>query len=325
MTELRALPLDSALIDGEVVVENASGASDFSALQAVLAEGRSDGFRFYAFDLLHLDGFDLQQVPLVRRKGLLQRLLPAEPGIVRFSEHFDQDGDMILRHACRLSLEGLVSKLRDAPYRSGRDKGWVKSKCSERQELVIAGFVPSTTSRHAVGSLLLGYFEGEVLRYAGRVGTGFQHRCRSEAARTTGWSPHGQSPFADRLTADEARQVRYVQPTLVAEVEFRGWTTDHRLRHASFRGLRDDKPAREIVREEAADAGPARPARSLKLTHPDRLYWPDAGVTKEGLANYYADVWRWLSPFVVARPLSLVRCPAGIQGECFFQNMPGRA
>ena len=128
------------------------------------------------------------------------------------------------------------------------------------------------------------------------------------------------SPFADRLTADEARQVRYVQPTLVAEVEFRGWTTDHRLRHASFRGLRDDKPAREIVREEATDAGPARPARSLKLTHPDRLYWPDAGVTKEGLANYYADVWRWMSPFIVARPLSLVRCPAGIQGECFFQK-----
>lgn len=320
MTELHALPLASALIDGEVVVENASGASEFSALQAVLAEGHTDGFRFYAFDLLHLDGFDLRQVALVRRKALLKRLLPNELSIVRFSEHFDQDGDMILKHACRLSLEGLVSKLRNAPYRSGRDKSWVKSKCSERQEFVVAGFVPSTTSRRAVGSLLLGYYEGELLRYAGRVGTGFSTAIAAKLHAQLDGLSKVKSPFADRLTADEARQVRYVQPTLVAEVEFRGWTTDHRLRHASFRGLRDDKPAREIVHEEVTDLGPKRPARSLKLTHPDRLYWPDAGVTKEGLANYYADVWQWMAPFIVARPLSLVRCPAGIQGECFFQK-----
>ena len=325
VTAFRALPLESALIDGELVVENASGASDFSALQAALSDGRTDGFGFYAFDLLHLDGYDLQQVSLVRRKELLKRLLPEGPGIVRFSEHFDQDGDLILRHACRLSLEGLVSKVRDGPYRSGRGKGWVKSKCSERQEFVVAGFVPSTTSRQAVGSLVLGYYKGEALRHAGRVGTGFSADVAAKLHARLDRLRAAKSPFTDRLTADEARQVRYVQPTLVAEVEFRGWTADHRLRHASFRGLREDKPAREIVREEAADPGPAWPARSFKLTHPDRLYWPDAGVTKEGLANYYADVWRWLAPFVAPARYRWCAAPPASRGSASSRSMPGRA
>jgi bifunctional non-homologous end joining protein LigD len=320
MAAFLALPVGSALVDGELVVENASGASDFSALQAALSEGRTGGFGFYAFDLLHLDGYDLRQVPLIRRKELLRRIIPDVPGILRFSEHFDQNGDVILRHACRLSLEGLVSKLRDGPYHSGRGKDWVKSKCSERQEFVVAGFVRSTTSPYAVGSLVLGFYEGEELRHVGRVGTGFSAAVARSLYATLDRLRVADSPFADRLTADEARQVRYVQPTLVAEVEFRGWTADHRLRHASFRGLREDKPAREIVREETTDIKPARPGRSLKLTHPDRLYWPDVGVTKEELADYCADVWRWLAPFIVARPLSLVRCPSGIQGECFFQK-----
>jgi len=316
---LAALPCETALIDGELVVENENGASDFAALQTDLGEGHSDRFVFYAFDLIHLDGIDLGSVRLVERKARLERLLAGMPPTLRYSAHIEADGELVQRHACRLSLEGIVSKLRDGPYRSGRGKGWVKSKCTERQEFVIGGYVPSTTTAKAIGSLVLGYHAGGELVAAGRVGTGYTAAVardlygRLEAIRTE------SSPFAEPLTAEQARQVRYVRPELVAEVEFRGWTTDRNLRQASFRGLREDKPAAEVVREDTADPPPA-PRVGVRLTHPDRLYWPESGVTKEGLADYYAQVWKRMAPFVVGRPLSLVRCPGGISGQCFFQK-----
>jgi bifunctional non-homologous end joining protein LigD len=318
---LQALPIGTALIDGELVVEKNTGASDFSALQADLSEGRSDRFLFYAFDLLYLDGYDLTALPLIERKRLLEQLIGKGAGIIRYSGHFEEDGDMVLRHACRLSLEGVVSKLRDAPYRSGRGKSWVKSKCSARQEFVVAGYVPSTTSRQAIGSLILGVYEGDDLVHVGRVGTGFTVPVAEELFRRLNRMRIQSSPFAKRLTADEARQARYVRPELVAEVEFRAWTADDHLRHASFRGLREDKDPRKVVRETARTTAPATaPRRTVKLTHPDRLYWPDDGVTKEGLADYYAEVWRHIAPFIVGRPLALLRCPSGITGEKFFQK-----
>ena len=314
-----ALPVGDAMIDGELAVENANGASDFSALQADLNEGRTDRFVFYAFDLLHLDGHDLRPCRLTDRKAALEQLLAEQTGLIRFSASFEQDGDLILRHACRLSLEGVVSKLRDGPYRSGRGKDWIKSKCSERQEFVVGGYVPSTTSRRAVGSLIMGYYDGKSLVHAGRVGTGYTAKVAEDLFQRLERIRRDDSPFADKLTADEARQVRYVAPELVAEVEFRGWTADRHLRHAAFRGLREDKPATDVVQESPATPG-ARPRTSAKLTHPDRVYWPDAGVTKEGLADYYAEVWRFMAPYVVARPLALVRCPGGVTEQCFFQK-----
>ena len=316
----KALPVGTAMIDGELVVESQNGASDFSMLQADLSEGRVDRFVYYAFDLMHLDGYDLRATPLVMRKEALAQLLTGERGILRYSEHFDQDGDLILQHACRLSLEGVISKLRDGAYRSGRGKSWVKSKCSQRQEFVVAGYVPSTTSRKAIGSLVLGYYDDGKLIHAGRVGTGFTATVAEDLYRRLERIRSPSSPFAERLSADAARQVRYVKPQLVAEVEFRGWTGDQNLRHASFRGLREDKDASEIVRETIGDSAKPPPRTSVKLTHPDRIYWPDAGVTKEGLAHYYAEVWRHMAPFIVGRPLALVRCPQGISGQCFFQK-----
>jgi bifunctional non-homologous end joining protein LigD len=316
------LGVQSALIDGELVVETGSGTSDFSALQADLGEGRTDRFVFYGFDLLHLNGYNLQDAPLVGRKELLERVFGGDRGALRYSCHFEESGDLVLQHACRLSLEGVVSKLRDAPYRPGRSKSWMKSKCSERQEFVIAGYVPSTTSRRAIGSLVLGVYESGSLDYVGRVGTGFTAAAAEKLFKTLERLKIAASPFAKRLAAEDARQVRYVRPELVAEVEFRGWSADGMLRHSSFRGLREDKPAREVIRE----AGPAtahseKPQRrAVNLTHPDRLYWPEDGVTKEGLADYYADVWRHIAPFVAGRPLALVRCPNGIHGEHFFQK-----
>lgn len=322
VSALADIPVGTALIDGELVVETSAGASDFSALQADLSEGRSDRFRFYVFDLLHLDGYDLRDVALITRKELLEKIIGGDNAIISYSGHFEENGALVLQHACRLSLEGVVSKLRDAPYRSGRNKNWVKSKCSARQEFVVAGYVPSTTSRNAIGSLILGVYDDGKLHHVGRVGTGYTAAVAESLFKKLERIRIPSTPFDERLTAEEARQVRYVRPELVAEIEFRAWTADGNLRHASFRGLREDKPAKEIVREtpKTSKAAPKPQRRSVKLTHPDRLYWPDQGVTKEGLADYYAEVWRYASPYIVGRALALVRCPNGISGEQFFQK-----
>lgn len=318
---LRALPADSFIMDGELVVESGAGASDFSALQADLSEGRNDRFVFYVFDLMYLNGQDLRQMPLIERKGMLEDLVGVEPGRVRFSSHFGETGAMVLRHACRLSLEGIISKEADAPYRSGRGKTWIKSKCSARQEFVVAGYVPSTTSDKLVGSLALGVFDSGKLDYVGRVGTGFSATVAADLLKRLEAMRIDKSPFAGKLTADEARGVRFVRPDLVAEVEFRAWTADGLLRHASFRGLREDKPARDVVRESGpAKAAPKPQKRRVALTHPDRIYWPDEGITKEGLADYYVQVWPRIAPFIVGRPLALLRCPSGIDGPRFFQK-----
>jgi bifunctional non-homologous end joining protein LigD len=312
---------DQALVDGELVVESGSGATDFSALQADLAEGRGDRLVFYAFDLMHLGGEDLRKLPLTERKARLEPLLNGAPAALRYSEHFDDGGEIVLRHACRLGLEGVVSKLRDSPYRSGRGRSWVKSKCSARQEFVVAGYVPSSVSDSAIGSLVLGVFEDGALHHVGRVGTGFSnHTARDLFARLQPMEIR-ETPFAKRLTAEEARGARFVTPELVAEVEFRAWTADGHLRHASFRGLREDKPATEVMREAAPKAKPApEPKRRVKLTHPDRVYWPDVGLTKAGLADHYAEVWPLIAPHLIGRPLALLRCPDGIDGQQFFQK-----
>jgi len=319
---LHDLPVGTALIDGELVVETDAGASDFSALQADLSDGRTDRFVFYVFDLLYLDGYDLRRLPLVERKQLLERIVGPRAGMVRYSSHFEEQGSLVLTHACRLSLEGIVSKKRDARYRSGRGKDWIKSKCSARQEFVIAGYVPSSTSRKAIGSLVLGYYDNGKLKHVGRVGTGFTASLAEDLYRRLERIRIPSSPFAEKLTAEEAKQVRYVRPENVAEIEFRSWTAGDNLRHASFRGLREDKPAESVVREttKMAPTTSKQPRRRVRLTHPDRIYWPDEGVTKEGLADYYTEVWRHIAPFVVGRPLALVRCPQGITGHSFFQK-----
>jgi bifunctional non-homologous end joining protein LigD len=318
---LAGLPVEDAIIDGELVVEGSGGASDFSSLQADLSEGRFDRFVFYVFDLLHLGGIDLRGAALIDRKKALLELLADAPPPLRFSDHFDENGEIVLRHACRLSLEGVVSKLAEGKYVSGRSRDWIKSKCSDRQEFVIAGYVPSTTGRDMIGSLVLGYYEGGRLKHAGRVGTGFSNAVARDLLRRLKKLGADSSPFAERLASEARRGVRFVKPELVAEVEFRAWTADGILRHASFHGLREDKPAREVVREGTqAKEVPATGGTIVKLTHPDRVYWKDAGVTKEGLADYYQQVWRFMAPHVVSRPLALVRCPDGAAGQCFFQK-----
>ena len=343
------LPAEAALLDGEIVVEGDNGISDFSLLQADLKDGRTDRFVYYVFDLLYLDGDDLTAKPLTARKQALARLLKGngKTGVIRYTEHFDQAGPLILRHACEMGLEGIVSKRREAPYRSGRTDNFVKTKCHGRQEFVVAGFTASTALPGTIGALTVAVRENGVLRYAGRVGTGYTRKTARDLWRRLDALRTDRRPV--ELPADERRNdVIWVKPKLVVEVEFAGVTHGGVLRQASFKGIREDKTAQEVVREVPMAKIPAtkhavtrsvssEPARAnagdktkqktadaggvaLRLTHPDRVYWPDAGVTKADLAAYYVDVWDWMKPHVVNRALALVRAPEGIGGETFFQK-----
>jgi bifunctional non-homologous end joining protein LigD len=323
--ELATLPIDTALIDGEALVEDAAGISDFSGLQAALSEGRADAIVFYAFDLLYIDGYDLRGVPLKERKRVLADLLASQDtkGRIRYSSDFDVGGDRLLQHVCRLGAEGIVSKRADEPYRSGRAKGWLKAKCADRQEFVVAGYVPSTTSPKAIGSLIAAYYKDGKLMHAGRVGTGYSMKVAQQLFKLLDPERVPKPPFPDPLPAEARRDARFVEPKRVIEVAFRGWTAGGQIRQAAYKGLREDKPPHEVVRESTARVSNPQPARAMPaihLTHPDRVLWPEAGITKQGLADYYASVWDWIEPHIVKRPLSLVRCPTGISDACFFQK-----
>ena len=267
---LERLPVVAAFLDGEVVVETERGTPDFSALQQDLSEGRSDRFCYYVFDLLHLDGIDFTRASLIDRKAALARLVAGHAdGVLKLSEHFTERGDIVLKHACRLSLEGIVSKLATAPYRSGRTKAWLKSKCIDSDEFVVIGYVPSTTQRRTVGSLVLGYFDKGKLVYAGRVGSGFSTATaddlwrRLEAIRV-------EAPDLAALPPPEMRRnVRWAKPLLVAEVEMRGWTADGILRHAVFKGLRLDKQAADVAPERPA-VKPRAATTAGRSAHPSR-------------------------------------------------------
>jgi bifunctional non-homologous end joining protein LigD len=332
---LAALPCETALIDGEVVALGENGISSFSALQAALSEGKTANLVFFAFDLLHLDGANLQSEPLLARKEQLEELLKAADldSPLRYSEHFIEPGQTMLRHACRMGLEGVISKRAEAPYRSGRGRDWIKSKCTQRQEFVIAGYVPSKASRNQLGSLVLGYHEDGELKPAGRVGTGFTRNSAATLKKKLDAIAAKASPFSG--DAGRERGIVWVKPELVAEIAFGSWTASKTLRHSSFLGLREDKPAEEVIEEKPvkAEAKTARPATksrrkagpetTVTLSNPDKPLWPDIGFTKQGLLDYYTSVWERMAPFVVERPLSLLRAPDGVGGQVFFQKHAG--
>ena len=329
-SSLKKLQLDSALIDGEVIVETQSGVPSFSELQQALSAGKEDGLVYCVFDLLYCNGIDLRNVALIERKALLERIVAslAGAGNIRFSQHLEGDGAQMLEHACRMGLEGIVSKRRNEPYRSGRGEHWLKSKCVERQEFVLLGYVPSTVTKAAVGSLIVGYYEDGKLMYAGRVGTGYSAQV-ARSLRQQLEKIKAPKPVLGRpLPAGADKGVIWAEPRLVAEVEFRGWTHDDVLRQASYKGLREDKAPEEVVREKSSGSPKraAAPRRTeavdvlsrFRLTHPERILWEGQGVTKQGLAEFYIDIADWILPHLVRRPLSLVRCPTGAMHECFY-------
>jgi len=324
---LRDLSLGSALIDGEIIVEDGGGLSNLNDLQADLKSGRQDRFRYFAFDLLYCDGFDLTSVPLIDRKALLQRVMtglsPATP--LRFSEHLETDGPTMLEHSCRLGLEGIISKRKDLPHRSGRSDDWLKSKCWQSQEFVILGYVPSTTGSSLAGALALGYYDGGQLAYAGRVGTGWSTSQAASLRADLDKLKSARPKFKRPLPAGADKGVVWTTPSLVCEVEYRDWTSDGLIRQSSFKGLREDKPAAEVVLEGGktqATAPRTTKVPEVRLTHPERILWPEPGITKQGLADFYTEIAAWILPHVAGRVLSLLRAPSGVGEKGFFAKHP---
>jgi bifunctional non-homologous end joining protein LigD len=321
------LGLGSALIDGEIVVEDDAGITNLSHLQADLQEGRRDRFRYFVFDLLYCEGYDLTKATLIDRKDLLAQIVaglpPSSP--IRLSEHLEADGPTMLAHTCRLGLEGIISKRKDLPYRPGRGHHWFKAKCMKSEEFVILGYVPSTAASGAVGSLALGYFSDGKLAYAGRVGTGWSAALAKSLRKELDRIKAGKPALGKALPAGAEKGVVWAEPRLVCEVEYRDWTRDGMIRNSSFKGLRDDKPAEDISLEAPQKRSAAKADAAtvgVKLTHPERILWAEPGVTKQGLADFYTDIADWILPHIAGRVLSLLRCPSGTSAKCFFAKHP---
>jgi bifunctional non-homologous end joining protein LigD len=354
---VRALAVERAILDGEVVVVGSDGHIDFQALQNLMRNRRTDDVTYYAFDLPHAGGYDLTQAPLVERKRLLEQILAERGGgeggnrALRYSDHVLGHGRTMLEHARRMTIEGIVSKRVDSHYESGRrSTSWLKIKFLKRQELVVGGYTPPSGSRVGFGALLVGYYdEQKGLVYCGRVGTGFNAQSLREIKASLKAREVSISPFDVGPQKFEARGVRWVRPELVAEVEYGGWTDDDRLRHPSFQGLREDKDPKTIGRERAQPtsgmekktarstarrkAGPTvrshgNPSRAshsadvagVRISNADRVVYPGDGLTKLDVAEYYEAVAEWIMPGLVDRLLTIVRCPQGLASKCFFQK-----
>jgi bifunctional non-homologous end joining protein LigD len=337
------LGVESAILDGEVVVLDHTGRTSFSDLQAAFQNGKQADLVYFAFDLLHLNGHNLRGLPLLKRKEILEKLLahPNGGSELRFCEHLRANGDLVFRKACELGAEGIVSKLVSAPYTSGRGNAWLKMKGTMKQEFVIGGFTPVASTGHGIGALLLGYYEGGRLLYAGRCGTGFSH-ATERALRIRLDALVQKAPSFATLPREARDSAIWVRPELVAQIAFAAWTKDDLVRQSSFQGLRDDKPATEIIRESpvvsekpsspvtlprkrgaaAQDGAPTDPARriTLAITRPNKILDEASGMTKQQLAEYYVAVAEHMLPHVADRPLSVLRCPDGVGKQAFFQK-----
>jgi bifunctional non-homologous end joining protein LigD len=349
--------LPDTLIDGEIVALDHHGAPEFSALQAAISDGKTDNLIFFAFDLLFAGGEDIRRVPLGERKARLKKLLEAraksKSKVIRYVEHFETGGDAILQSACKLSLEGVVSKKLDAPYRSGRSENWTKAKCRAGHEVVLGGW---KTTNGKFRSLMAGVHRDDHLAFVGMVGTGFGQDMVKRIMPALKAAASNKSPFGGKNAPKKTRDVHWLKPELVAEIEFAGFTGDGNIRQAAFKGLRQDKPADEVEAEKPAmtavakptakkaprtavkSGKPLRPGSSngksaevmgVVISKPDKALWPDAGdgeaVTKLDLAHYFEAVGGWMIGHLKGRPCSVVRAPDGIGGETFFQRhaMPG--
>jgi bifunctional non-homologous end joining protein LigD len=321
-----------AVLDMEAVVLDAQGKSGFQALQAALGEG-GDASRIvaYVFDLLHIDGKDITKLPLIDRKEKLRKLLKAS-GVgkwLRYSDHVEGQGAEMLANACETGLEGIIAKEANAPYVPGRNRSWLKIKCARRQEFIIVGWSDARTGDRAIGALYLAYRKNGELKYAGKVGTGFTMQSARELAERFA-KLAVDKPVLPRsemagLTAGEYSAIHWLKPTLLGEVAFTEWTKDGRIRHPSFQGLREDKNAADVKQEKpmATKKAEVLTLAGITITHPDRVISETGHVTKGELAEYYAGVAPWILAHIARRPISLLRCPSGIDAQCFFQRNPG--
>ncbi|KKA09637.1 ATP-dependent DNA ligase [Pseudomonas ogarae] len=346
---LAALGLESAWLDGEMVVANDQGVPDFQALQNAFEAGSSGKIAYYLFDMPYLNGMDLRKVPVQERRAALAAVLePNESPLLRFSDAFEETPEALLNSACQMQMEGLIGKRIGSAYVSRRSNDWIKLKCKNRQEFVVVGFSDPKGARSAFGALLLGLHDVDSgqLRYAGKVGTGFNESTLKSIYQRLLPLERKEPAVANPPTGYEAKGVHWLEPTLLAEVAFAEMTKDGSVRHAVFHGLRDDKPAKEITQEQAKpvkknattkktkakDEPCATPAKTkskakvpalegkVRITHPERVIDASSGTTKLQLAEYYASVAEFILPELADRPVALVRAPDGIAGELFFQK-----
>ncbi|WP_070086330.1 DNA ligase D [Pseudomonas sp. NBRC 111141] len=329
---LKALGLDSAWLDGEMVVVDDNGVADFQALQNAFDTEHDERITYYLFDLPWLGGEDLRALTLQQRRATLARLLEGHASqVLRYSADFEEPVESLLDSACRLELEGLIGKRADSPYVGRRSSDWVKLKCKQRQEFVIVGYTDPKGSRNGFGALLLALHDHDSgqLRYAGKVGTGFSAATLDSIHARLKPLQTDRSPLPKPPTGAEARGVHWLRPQLLAEVAYAQMTREGIVRHSVFHGLRDDKPATAIDLERAMPtkrAAQTEPENlgTLRLTHPDRVVDATTGTTKREVAQYYAQVADWLLPQLKDRPVALVRAPDGLSGELFFQKNAGQ-
>jgi len=322
-----ALQLEGALIDGEIVVLDGQGRSDFPALVAALESGKG-ALTYFAFDLLEHGGKKLVALPLTARKTRLKELLaPAKKnGVIQYSEDFSATGKdagaKLLRTACEQGLEGIIAKRKTGAYRAGRGSAWVKIKCRQEQEFLILGFSASEKSR-PFSSLLMGVNEADGIRYAGRVGTGFDERTLTQLAALRDKHKTAKPPAVD-IPKEMRRNVTFVSPVLVANVAFAGWTGDRQIRQGSFLGLRQDKKPAEVVREIPKRIGAMADAvAGVTISHGEKIVYPDSEISKSEIAAYLDDVAKWMLPFAQDRFITLLRAPDGAEHKTFYQRHPG--
>lgn len=329
------LPVETAILDGEIVALRDDGVTSFQALQETVAQGSDAGLLAFMFDLLYLDGISLLGVGLLERKRLLGLLLSSAPGdgALRYAEHLAGDAAPLLAEACRLGLEGLVAKRARAPYVSGRTKDWLKMKCKRRQEFIIAGFSEHGDRSGCVGALVLSLEESGRLRFAGKVGTGWSDAAARRLHERLDEIRQDRSPLAERPAGLEGTV--WVKPVLAAEVEFSEWTRDGVLRHPSFIGLREDRPPRVVREVPLVEQPPSQPSSrrgaslpatiaGVRLTNPDRVLYRAQGLTKRDIARYYESIAEFIMPHVAHRLITVVRCPEGHERDCFYQKHAAR-
>jgi bifunctional non-homologous end joining protein LigD len=324
-----SLGLKSTWLDGEIVVLDDKGTPDFNALQNAFDASHTGELSYFLFDLPFADGYDLRQAPLKQRRALLRQIIDTHDGEhLRFSADFIADLPSLLDSVRQLGLEGVIAKRTDSTYVSRRAETWLKLKVSQRQEFVIGGFIDREASVAEVGSLLLGYYDGGVLQYAGNVGTGWDAGTGARLRQQLAKIELTQSPFEPgavtpgRWTRRTPGGERWVEPQLIAEVSFSGWTPERRVRHAVFQGLRSDKPARTVTRDVVvpAPSPPSNRIGTVKVSNPERVIDPSTGLKKLDLVRYYESVAQWMLPHLAGRPVSLLRGPTGLTGQLFFQK-----